>query len=179
MRSWASALSESRSPPGPSALTEAHCPLSACSEVHARGHPLRDQGLARVRDRLGDPAARVPAARGRRPGPAGVAAAVLPPRPEEHPAQDVLRHPQPGTGRPREQVRVGWPLQLARGPRAVCVTCARLLSSSLLLFPSSFILARNLCVKLSFRKLLNRWRQDLLSLRWVCLCRTLGQFLKL
>ena len=68
------------------------------------------------------------------------------------------------------------------GPRTasnVCVERAPLLSSSLLLFPSSFIPAGNLCVKLSFRKTLNPWSQDLLSLRWVCLCRTLGQFLKL
>lgn len=60
--------------------------------------------------------------------------------------------------------RYEWAGASSCGPRAqlLCVKRAPLLSSSLLLSPSSFILMRNLCVKLSFRKMLNPWSQDLL-----------------
>lgn len=68
--------------------------LSACSEVHARGHTVREERLPGLGDRVGDASARVPAVGGQLLGPSvfGIAARILPQGPEKHSPQDVLRH---------------------------------------------------------------------------------------
>lgn len=140
--------------------------------------PLTHQVLAGVRDRLGDP----PPFESPRPGPAPTRGRSRCPSTETGRAsrQDVLR--DRAWHWPTPESRYEWAGLLSCGPRAqlreqpVCsVTLSSLLPSSLLL---SFILMRNLCVKLSFRKMLNPWSQDLFVSSRVCLCQKLGQFLK-